>query len=148
VARSSPPIVGTPSSLAAVTQEGMCATDIERDEHFELQVLEESLDCALSWHCRDHVPFLLESSLEVSILAAEEIVEHIPCGPCRKEIYPYLDWVDRYMMYMDTPWDIGSVIISRLLMRSPMPSLPPRRSRRRNQKIQRRQSASSIPRSR
>jgi hypothetical protein len=93
----------------------MCATHIERDEHFELQVLEESFDCTLSWHCRDHVPFLLESSLEVSILAAEEIVEHIPCGPCRKEIYPYLDWVDRYMMYMDTPWDVGSVIISRVL---------------------------------
>jgi hypothetical protein len=61
------------------------------------------------------VPFLLEISLEVSILAAEEIVEHIPCGPCRKEIYPYWDWVDRYMTYMDTPWDVGSVIISRVL---------------------------------
>jgi hypothetical protein len=44
VARSSPLIVGTPSSLATVTQEGMCATHIEREEHYELQVLEESLD--------------------------------------------------------------------------------------------------------
>jgi hypothetical protein len=35
---------------------------------------------------------------------------------------------------------------SRLSMRSPTPLLPPRRSRRRNQKIQRRQSVSSIPR--
>jgi len=50
VARSSPPIAGTPSSLATVTQEGMCAAHIERDEHFELQVLEESLDSSLRWH--------------------------------------------------------------------------------------------------
>jgi hypothetical protein len=90
-------------------------THIEREEHFELQVLEESLDCALSWHCRDHGPFLLESSLEVPSLAAEEIVEHIPCGPGHEEIYPYLDWVDRYMTYMDTLWDTGSFIISRVL---------------------------------
>jgi hypothetical protein len=61
--------------------------------------------------------FILESSLEVSILALEEIVEHIPCGPCRKEIYPYLDWVDRYMTYMDRLWYVGSVIISRVLGR-------------------------------
>jgi hypothetical protein len=49
------------------------------------------------------VPFLLEISLEVSILATEEIVEHFPCGPCCKEIYPYLDFLDRNMTYMVTP---------------------------------------------
>jgi hypothetical protein len=93
----------------------MCATHIEREENFKLQVLEESLNCALSWHCRDQGPFLLEISLEVLILVAKEIVEHILGGPSREEIYPYLDWVDRYMTYMDTLWDTGSFIISRVL---------------------------------
>jgi hypothetical protein len=50
-----------------------------------------------------------------SELRCKEIVEHIPCGPGRKEIYPYLDWVDRYMTYMDTLWDTGSFIINRVL---------------------------------
>jgi riboflavin synthase alpha subunit len=48
-------------------EEGVCATHIEREEHYELQVLEESLDCTLIWHCRDQGPFLLESSLEVRV---------------------------------------------------------------------------------
>jgi hypothetical protein len=113
---SSPLIVGTPSSLTTLTLEGMCATHIEREEHSELQVLEKSLDCAPSLDCHDHGPFLLESSLEVMTLAEEEIVEHIPCGLGREEIYPYLDWVDRYMTYMETLWDTGSFIINRVLV--------------------------------
>jgi hypothetical protein len=45
----------------------------------------------------------------------EEMVEHIPCGLGREEIYPHLDWVDRYMTYRDTLWDTVHVIISRVL---------------------------------
>jgi hypothetical protein len=66
----------------------------------------KSLDCAL----RDHEPFLLESTLE-----AQEIVEHLPCGPARKEAYVSMDWVDRYMTGMDTLWDTDTAIISRVL---------------------------------
>jgi hypothetical protein len=44
----------------------------------------------------------LESSLEVQSLVVEEMVEHLLCGPVYDEIYAYLDWVDKYMTYMDT----------------------------------------------
>jgi hypothetical protein len=76
VALSSPLTTGTPSSLAVMTQEGMSVTHDVREEplmmsldeeHSELQVLEESLDCTLIWHCRGQEPFLLESSLEVRV---------------------------------------------------------------------------------
>jgi hypothetical protein len=50
----------------------------------------------------DQGPFLLEISLEVSSLVTKEIAKNIPWGLACKEIYPYLDWVDRYMTYMDT----------------------------------------------
>ena len=46
----------------------------------------------------------------------EEVVEHIPCGPANKEVYPYRDWVDRYMMEMETPRFTGSVDISGVAM--------------------------------
>ena len=36
-------------------------------------------------------------------LTMEEVVEHIPYGPANKEVYPYRDWVDRYMTEMETP---------------------------------------------
>jgi hypothetical protein len=57
------------------------------EEHSKLSVLEKnhnskSLDCILNCHCRDHEPFLLESTLE-----AQEIVEHLPCGLAREEVY-------------------------------------------------------------
>jgi hypothetical protein len=60
------------------------------EEHFEFLVLRgshdsKSLDCAL----RDHEPFILESTLE-----AQEIVEHLPCGPACEEAYVSMDWVD------------------------------------------------------
>jgi hypothetical protein len=35
-------------------------------------------------------------------LVVEEMVEHLPCGTFYKEIYTYLDWVEKYMTYMDT----------------------------------------------
>jgi hypothetical protein len=114
----------TPSSLAAVTPEGMSSTHDLREEplmmspdeeHSELQVLEESLDCTLIWHCGGEEPFLLESSLEGQSLATKEMVEHLPCGPTREEAYASMDWVDRYMMDMDTLWGTGLVIINRVL---------------------------------
>jgi len=37
-----------------------------------------------------------------SELVVEEMVEHLPCGTFYKEIYTYLDWVEKYMTYMDT----------------------------------------------
>jgi hypothetical protein len=80
-----------------------------------LQVLEESLDCTLIWHCGGEEPFLLESSLEGKSLATKEMVEHLPCGPAREEAYASMDWVDRYMMDMDTLWGTGLTIISRVL---------------------------------
>jgi hypothetical protein len=45
----------------------------------------------------------------------KEMVEHLPCGPAREEAYASMDWVDRYMMDMDTLWGTGLVIISRVL---------------------------------
>jgi hypothetical protein len=80
-------------------------------EHSELLVLKrshdsKSLDCAL----RDHEPFLLESTLD-----AQEIVEHLPCGPTHEEVYMSMDWMDRYMSSMDTLWDTDAAIINRVL---------------------------------
>jgi hypothetical protein len=124
VALSSPLTAGTPSSLAVVTQEGVSVKHDVREEplmmsldeeHSELQVLEESLDCTLIWHCGGQEPFILESSLEGQSLATKEMVEHLPCGPAHEEAYASMDWVDRYMMDMDTLWGTGLVIISRVL---------------------------------
>jgi hypothetical protein len=126
LAHSSPLMTDTPSSLAAVTQEsGSLTHDVREEtlmmsqdeEQSEMHVPEESdsLVCTLDWHCEDHEHFPLESTLEAQGLAMEEMVEYIPCGPSCKEIYIYSDWVDRYMTYMDTLWDTGSVIISRVL---------------------------------
>jgi hypothetical protein len=58
----------------------------------------------------DHEPFLMESTLE-----AQEIVEHLPSGPARKEVYVSMDWVDTYMTGMDTLWDTDTTIINRVL---------------------------------
>ena len=46
----------------------------------------------------------------------EEVVEHIPCGPTNKELYPYRDWVERYMTDMETPKFTGSVDIGGVSM--------------------------------
>ena len=45
----------------------------------------------------------------------EEVVEHIPCGLANKEVYPYRDWVERYMTEMETPRFTGSVDINGFL---------------------------------
>ena len=66
-------------------------------------------------HCGYHEPFLLESPLKAQGLAMEEIVEHIPYGSARKEVYASMDWVDRYMTYMGILWDIGSCDTSRVM---------------------------------
>jgi hypothetical protein len=34
----------------------------------------------------------------------KEMVEHLPCGPACEESYASMDWVDKYMMDMDTLW--------------------------------------------
>jgi hypothetical protein len=75
----------------------------------------EGFDYALVLHWGDHEPFLLESPLKAQGLATEEIVEHIPCGPARKEVYASMDWVDRYMTNMGMLWDTGSGDISRVM---------------------------------
>jgi hypothetical protein len=98
---SSPLTIETPSNLAAMIQASVSVTHDMREEplvtssdekHYESSVLKrshdsKSLDCAL----RDHEPFLLKSTLE-----AQEIVEHLPCGPACEEVYVYMDWVDRH----------------------------------------------------
>jgi hypothetical protein len=75
---SSPLPVETPSDLVASIQAGVSVTHDVREEplvmslneeHSELSILEESydserVDCALSWQCGDHEPFLSESTLE------------------------------------------------------------------------------------
>jgi len=91
--------------------EGGASRDKFRREAFRVALLErsydsESLDCAL----RDHEPFLLESTLE-----AQEIVEHLPFGPTRKEVYVSMDWVDRYMTGMDTLCNTDTTIIDIVL---------------------------------
>jgi hypothetical protein len=93
---------------------------IPYEEHSELQVLEERYDAegfdySLVLHCGDHEPFLLESPLKVQGLAMKEIVEHVPCGPTRKEVYASMDWVYMYLTYMDTLWDISSGDTNRVM---------------------------------
>jgi hypothetical protein len=119
----------TPSSLAAMTHEGVSGTHdlreepfvmIPHEEHSELQVLEERYDTegfdhALVLHCGDHEPLMLESPLKAQGLATKEIVEHIPCGPGRKEVYASMDWVDMYMTDMGMLWDTGSSDLSRVM---------------------------------
>jgi hypothetical protein len=123
VALSSPLIVGTPSSLATMTQEGVSVSlDVREEplmmssdeENYELQVLEESLDCTMIWYYGGHDPFLLEISLEGHSLAMKDMVEHLPCGPTHEEAYVSMDWVERYMMGMDTLWGTCLVIINRV----------------------------------
>jgi hypothetical protein len=43
------------------------------------------------------------------------IVEHLPYGPAREEVYVSMDWVDRYITRMNTLWDTDTAIISRVL---------------------------------
>jgi hypothetical protein len=91
----SPRTKETPSDLAAMVQVGMSVMHDEREEplvtgldeeHSELPVLgescdSESLDCTLSWYRGDRELFPSESTPE-----AQEIVEHLPCGPAHEEV--------------------------------------------------------------
>jgi hypothetical protein len=70
-------------------------------------VLEERYDrddfeYAHVFHCGDHEPFSLEIPRKTQGLATEDIVEHIPCGPSRKEVYASMDCVHRCMKKMGT----------------------------------------------
>jgi hypothetical protein len=72
----------------------------------------EGFDYAPILHCGDHEPFILESPQKAQGLAMEDIVEHIPCGPARKELYASMDWVERYMkdMGMISDTSLGDII--------------------------------------
>jgi hypothetical protein len=65
--------------------------------------------------CGSREPFLLESSLEGHSLATKDMVEHLPCGPSCEEEYASIDWVNKYMMDIDTLWGTCLVIINRVL---------------------------------
>jgi hypothetical protein len=52
---------------------------------------------------------------ELISLATKEMVEHLPCGPARREAYASMDWVDRYMMDIDTLYGTSLVIIDTVL---------------------------------
>jgi hypothetical protein len=93
---------------------------ILHEENSELQVLEEMFDAdgfdhVPVLHCGNHDPLLLESPLKAQGLATKEIVEHISCGPCHKEVYASMDWVHRYMTDMGMLWGTGSCGISRVM---------------------------------
>lgn len=72
----------------------------------------ESFDHAYVSHYGDHESPLLERPLKAQGLATEEIVEHISCGPCCKEIYASMDWVDKCMTDIGMLSDTGSSDIS------------------------------------
>jgi hypothetical protein len=47
--------------------------------------------------------------MKAQVLATDEIVEHIPCGPANKEVYASTDWGNGYITDVDTSiWDPGS----------------------------------------
>jgi hypothetical protein len=122
--RSSPLPSETPSGLVASIQVGVSVTHDVREEplvmgsdeeHSVLLILEESYDServdgALSWQCGDHEPFLSKSTLE-----AQEIIKHLSGGPTHEGVYTSMDWVDRYMIGMDTLWNTDATIICRVL---------------------------------
>ena len=75
-----------------------------------MQVPEESLDTKSLDHvivsyCGDLELLLLERPLGAQGLATEEMAEHTPGGPAIREVYAYMDWVDRYITNMDMHWD-------------------------------------------
>ena len=102
-----------------MTHEGMSDTHGLRGEpsamilheHSKLLVTEERYDTKDLDQVWDHELPLCDSGLTM-----EEVVEHIPCGPTNKEVYPYRDWVDKYMTEMETPRFTGSVDINGVAM--------------------------------
>jgi hypothetical protein len=53
-------------------------------------------------HHGDHKPPLLESPLKAQVIAIDEIVEHIPCGPANREVYASTDCENGYVEDVDT----------------------------------------------
>jgi len=118
----------TPSSLVAVTHEGVSGTHdlredllvtIPHEEHSMLQVLEErygteGFNYASDLHWRDHEFFLLESPLKAQGLATKDIVEHISCGRDHKEVCIH-GLGGRYMTKMGILWDTGSSDTNRVM---------------------------------
>ena len=83
---------------------------ILHEEHSNLQETEERYDTNGLDRAWDHEPPLLKRGLSM-----EDVVEHAPCGPAKRELYEDRDWVDIYMMDMDTHQVIGSVDIHGVL---------------------------------
>jgi hypothetical protein len=109
--------------MAAITHEDVSGTQDLREEalgmvkhkgHSDLQGLEERYDPEISdythsLHHGDHESPLLESPVKAQVIATDEIVEHIPCGPANREVYASADWGNGYITDVDTSiWDPGS----------------------------------------
>jgi hypothetical protein len=117
---SSPLTIETPSYLATMIHACVSVMHDTREEpllmssdeeHSEFPVLKRRHDSeSLDFSLRDLESFLLESTLE-----AQEIVEHLPSGLARKEVYVSMDWVDMYMKGMETLWDTDTTIINKVL---------------------------------
>jgi hypothetical protein len=87
---------------------------VKHEEHSELQGLEERCDsqtfyCTLSLHLGNHEPLLLEIPLKPQYITTYEIVEHIPYGLAKREVYASIDCGNGYITDVDTSiWDPGS----------------------------------------
>jgi hypothetical protein len=123
LAHSSSSTAETQSSMAAITHEDVSGTHdlreeplvmVKHEEHSDLHGLEERYDSKISdythsLHHGDHEPPLLEGPLKAQVIAIDEIVEHIPCGPTNREVYASTDCGNGYIKDVDTTiWDPGS----------------------------------------
>ena len=125
LAHSSSSIAETQSSMAAITHEDVSSGThdlregtlvmVKHKKHSDLQGLEERYnseisDCTHSLHHEDHEPPLLKSPLKAQVIAIDEIVQHIPCGPTNMEVYESTDYGNGYITDVDTSiWDLGSI---------------------------------------
>jgi hypothetical protein len=72
---------------------------------------------------RDDEPPLLESPKKAQVIATDEIVEHIPCGPVKKEVYASVDCGNGYITDVNTSiWDPGSDDTSGMTTQDKKPS--------------------------
>ena len=87
---------------------------VKHEEHSDLQGFEVRYDLEISdythsLHHGDHEPPLMESPLKAQVVATNEIVEHIPCGPANMEVYASTNWGSGYITDVDTSiWDPSS----------------------------------------
>jgi hypothetical protein len=109
-------IAETQSSMSTITHEDVSGTHDWREgplgmakleEHSDLQGLEERYDSKISdythsFHRGDQEPPLLENPLKAQVITTDEIVEHIPCGPTKGEVYTSIDCGNGYITCVDT----------------------------------------------